>query len=184
MKKMREKNNLLPEFGGARGKFRRRLFRTPYTAAKKPRTIKSAAFSARLARAPLQPRLCVFFSVAARLQMPGCGPSTPRRLGQVIELRPECAAEYTRVHADNHAGVRDLLSKHGLTNFSIFMREVHGKLLLFLYGEYTGADFEGDMRRLGAEERDQEWHRLCDPMQVSVSGAAGWTDMECVYYNK
>ncbi len=50
----------------------------------------------------------------------GCGPHKPKRLGQVIELRPECSAEYFRVHADDHPGVRDLLSKHGLKNFSIF----------------------------------------------------------------
>ena len=37
-----------------------------------------------------------------------CGPTTPRRLGQVIELREECVEEYLRVHADGHSGVRDL----------------------------------------------------------------------------
>ncbi len=42
-----------------------------------------------------------------------------RRLGQVIELRDECVDEYKRVHADAHPGVRDLLTKHGLTNLCV-----------------------------------------------------------------
>ena len=107
-----------------------------------------------------------------------------QRFGQVIELKPECVAEYKRVHADGHPGVRDLLSKHGLRNFSIFMRDVFGKTLLFLYGEYEGADFAGDMARLSAEERDVAWHLQCDPMQLSLNeSGAGWAQMECVYFN-
>jgi L-rhamnose mutarotase len=113
-----------------------------------------------------------------------CGPKTPLRLGQVIELREECVGEYLRVHADGHPGVRDLLSKHGLTNFSIFMQVVHGKRLLFLYGEYVGSDFSRDMAALAAEPRDAEWHRLCDPMQISLHAAGGWQPMQCVYFNK
>ena len=113
-----------------------------------------------------------------------CGPAKPRRLGQVIELREECLAEYTRVHADGHPGVRDLLAKWGLHNFSIFMQAVAGRHLLFLYAEYTGDDYERDMRGLAAEPRDAEWHRLCDPMQISLHAAGGWQPMQCVYYNK
>ena len=52
----------------------------------------------------------------------GCGPIKPRRLGQVIELKPEALDLYCKVHADDHQGVRDLLSKHGLRNFSIFLQ--------------------------------------------------------------
>lgn len=51
-----------------------------------------------------------------------CGPSFPRRLGKVIELRPDHKDLYIKVHADSHEGVRDLLAKYGLRNFSIFLR--------------------------------------------------------------
>ena len=64
------------------------------------------------------------------------------------------------------------------------MHVVHGKRLLFLYGEYVGSDFARDMAALSAEPRDQEWHKLCDPMQVSIATAGGWQTMQCVYYNK
>jgi L-rhamnose mutarotase len=113
-----------------------------------------------------------------------CGPGKPLRLGQVIELRRECEAEYTRVHADDHAGVRALLAKHGLHNFSIFMTEAKGALLLFLYAEYTGEDYEADMAALAAEPQDVEWHKLCDPMQISLHATGGWKKMDCVFYNQ
>jgi len=106
-----------------------------------------------------------------------------RRLGQVVELKEECVAEYTRVHADGFPGVRDLLSKWNLRNFSIFMQVVAGKRLLFLYGEYCGKDYDADMAGLGAEPRDIEWHKLCDPMQASFNPTGGWLPMDCVYYN-
>ena len=108
--------------------------------------------------------------------------ATPLRLGQVIELLPEFRAEYTRVHAAGHPGVRDLLSRHHLTNFSIFLQPVHGRLLLFLYCEYVGANYAADMAALAAEPRDAAWHALCDPMQRSLCGG-GWQPMECVFFN-
>ena len=107
-----------------------------------------------------------------------------RRMGKVIELRRECLAEYQRVHADSHPGVRDLLVAANLRNFSIFLHEVAGKLLLFLYAEYVGSDFEGDMAKLDAEPRNAAWLAQCDPMQQTLKiDGTSWSDMECVYYN-
>ena len=64
--------------------------------------------------------------------------STPRRrFGQCCVLRPECAEEYKRVHANGHPGVRDLLSKHGLRNLSIYVQEISGRMILFLYVEVS-----------------------------------------------
>ena len=81
-------------------------------------------------------------------------------------------------------GVPAPLSPFGLGNFSIFKKGVFGRHLLFLYGEYEGDDFDGDMARLSAEERDVAWHLQCDPMQLSLNeSGAGWAPMECVYYN-
>ena len=112
-------------------------------------------------------------------------PITRKRIGKVVELKVECIAEYKRVHDNGHPGVRDLLSKYGLRNFSIFLREIFGRHLLFLYGEYEGENFAEDMERLQFEERDIAWHLQCDPMQLSIdkSESEGWVDMESVYFN-
>ena len=56
-----------------------------------------------------------------------------------------------RLHADSHPGVRDLLVKYHLHNFSIFLQQIDGKWYEFGYYEYTGKDFDADMARLAAE---------------------------------
>lgn len=106
-----------------------------------------------------------------------------KRVGMVIELDPACVEEYRRLHADGHPGVRDLLSKYHLRNFSIFLQQIAGRWLEFGYYEYHGSDFEGDMAALAAEPRNQEWLLRCDPMQVPLEGETGWAEMEQVYFN-
>jgi L-rhamnose mutarotase len=106
-----------------------------------------------------------------------------KRVGMVVGLKPETIEEYKRLHADDEPGVRDLLSRYNMRNFSIFLQEIDGKWYEFGYYEYTGDDFEGDMARLAKEPRNIEWLKLCDPMQLPLPGADGWTEMERVYFN-
>ena len=107
-----------------------------------------------------------------------------RRFGRVIGIREDQIAEYRRLHADAHPGVRDLLKKANMSNFSIFIKKLpDGRHYLFLYFEYTGDDYEADMAALSAEPRNREWLSLCDPMQVPLAGESSWAEMESVYYN-
>jgi L-rhamnose mutarotase len=106
-----------------------------------------------------------------------------KRVGIVIELRPEHLDEYRRLHADGHPGVRELLAKYHLRNFSIFLHQVGGRWLEFGYYEYDGADIEADMAALAAEPRNREWLARCDPMQAPLDGASGWATMEQIYFN-
>jgi L-rhamnose mutarotase len=101
----------------------------------------------------------------------------------VIEIRPECVAEYRCLHAEGHPGVRDLLAKYHLHNFSIFLHQVAGKWLEFGYYEYDGDDFDADMEKLAAEPRNLQWLELCNPMQRPLEGASGWAVMEAIYFN-
>jgi L-rhamnose mutarotase len=101
----------------------------------------------------------------------------------VIELRPGFIDEYRRLHADGHPGVRDLLTKYNLRNFSIFLHQVAGRWLEFGYYEYHGEDFEADMAALAEEPRNQDWLMVCDPMQAPLEGEASWAVMEQVYFN-
>jgi len=107
-----------------------------------------------------------------------------KRVGMVIQLRPDRVEEYKRLHADSHPGVRDLLVKYHLRNFSIFLQQINGQWYEFGYYEYTGKDFDADMARLAAEPRNEEWLKICDPMQMPLPGAKGWTVMERVYFNE
>nr|WP_299382886.1 L-rhamnose mutarotase [Allomuricauda sp.] len=108
-----------------------------------------------------------------------------KRVGMVIKLKPEFMDEYKALHADSNPGVRDLLTKYGIRNFSIFLHELEpGEFYEFGYYEYVGKDFEGDMEKMANEKRTIEWLKVCDPMQIPLKGATSWTTMEQVYFNQ
>jgi L-rhamnose mutarotase len=107
-----------------------------------------------------------------------------RRFGRVIGIREDRIADYRWLHADSHPGVRDLLKKANMSNFSIFIRKLpDDRDYLFLYFEYTGEDYKADMAALAAEPRNKEWLSVCDPMQIPLPGESSWAEMEPVYYN-
>jgi len=108
-----------------------------------------------------------------------------KRVGMVVKFKPEYMDEYKKLHADSNPGVRDLLVKANMTNFSIFMIQLDdGNWYEFGYYEYTGTDFEADMAALDKEQRNIDWLEVCDPMQVPLEGYDGWAEMELVYFNK
>ena len=108
---------------------------------------------------------------------------TVKRIGMVIKLRPEHLDRYLELHADTHPGVRDLLIRYHLENFSIFLHRIGDEYFEFGYYEYAGTDFASDMAALAAEERNIEWLRICDPMQMPLEGENGWATMQQIYYN-
>ncbi len=126
----------------------------------------------------------VVLLVAMMIVMSGCAQQEVKRVGMVVGIRPEKIDEYKALHADDNPGVRDLLTKYSMHNFSIFLHKIEGKYYEFGYYEYTGDDFEADMAKLDAEPRNKEWLKICDPMQVPLKGYDSWAVMEQVYYNE
>jgi L-rhamnose mutarotase len=107
-----------------------------------------------------------------------------RRIGMVIGIRPEKLEEYKSLHADSNRGVRDLLRRYHLTNFSIYSHQLDdGGKYLFGYYEYYGTQYEVDMSRLAAEPRNKDWLSVTDPMQVPLRNEKSWAVMEEVYHN-
>jgi L-rhamnose mutarotase len=107
-----------------------------------------------------------------------------RRIGMVIGIRPEKMIQYKSLHADSNPGVRDLLKRYHLTNFSIYSHRLDdGKNYLFGYYEYDGTTYELDMTRLAAEPRNKEWLTMTDPMQIPLKNEKSWAVMEEVYHN-
>jgi L-rhamnose mutarotase len=113
----------------------------------------------------------------------GCQQTKLKRVGMVIGIKPEKIAEYKELHADSNPGVRDLLTKYHMRNFSIYLHEIDGRYYEFGYYEYTGNDFEADMAKLAEEPRNKEWLSVCDPMQIPLKGYKSWAEMEEVYHN-
>ena len=106
-----------------------------------------------------------------------------KRVGMVVGIKPDLIDQYKELHADSHPGVRDLLSKYHMQNFSIYLEQIGDQWYEFGYYEYTGNDYEGDMARLAREPPNIEWLAMCDPMQIPLPGAEGWKEMERVYFN-
>jgi L-rhamnose mutarotase len=79
----------------------------------------------------------------------------------VIGVVPETIAEYRKLHAAVWPEVLELLQRHHIQNYSIFLKDE----TLFGYLEYTGDDFEGDFKRLGDYEAMQRWYAVCSPCQ-------------------
>ena len=129
--------------------------------------------------------LAALASVAAvSLVVFGRSRSPRRRIGMVIGMRPDRISAYAALHAASHAGVRDLLTRYNMHNFSIYLKELEdGRYYLFGYYEYTGTNYAADMARLAAEPRNQEWLRSTDPMQIPLPGETSWSVMREVYFN-
>jgi L-rhamnose mutarotase len=53
-----------------------------------------------------------------------------------------------------------------IRNYSIFLHDD----LLIAYFEYTGSDYEADMRRMAADPETQRWWSIMDPMQELLEG--------------
>ena len=107
-----------------------------------------------------------------------------KRVGMVIKIKPERLKEYLALHSDSEAGVRDLLIKYNLRNFSIFMTQLEdSNYYEFGYYEYWGNDFEADMKMLEAEPRNKAWLERCDPMQIPLDGEISWREMKRIYAN-
>ena len=101
----------------------------------------------------------------------------------VIGIKPDQISAYEALHAASNAGVRDLLTKYHMHNFSIFVHQLDdGKYYLFGYYEYTGTDYKADMAKLATEPRNQKWLSVTDPMQIPLSGEKSWTKMQEVYH--
>lgn len=108
-----------------------------------------------------------------------------QRFGSVIGLKPEMEAIYRELHANAWDSVIACLAKHHICNYSIFITELEGETYLFSYFEYTGTDYEEDMRAVAADTETQRWWRETDPCQIQLPGrapGANWSDMERLFF--
>ena len=74
-----------------------------------------------------------------------------------------------------------MISACNIRNFTIFFHKLpDGEHYLFLYFEYVGTDLDGDMKKIAADPRTQEWWQLTDPCQKPLPDRAPgewWADM-------
>ncbi|WP_159589009.1 L-rhamnose mutarotase [Chelativorans xinjiangense] len=108
-----------------------------------------------------------------------------QRMGMVIGLKPEKAAEYKRLHAAVWPQVLEMISACNIQNYTIFLKEPEN--LLFGYWEYHGTDFEADAARMAADPKTQEWWAVCMPCQEPLETrkeGEWWAMMEEVFHHE
>lgn len=111
-----------------------------------------------------------------------------QRYGSVIGLKPEKMALYNRLHAEPWPEIVRKLQQCNVHNYSIYEVELEkGKWYLFSYFEYTGTDFEADMKRIADDPKTQEWWKLTEPCQIRIPGTPEgqqWMVMKEVYHSE
>jgi L-rhamnose mutarotase len=127
---------------------------------------------------------CLAVLLAAVVGVTGCTTQPVKRVGMVVGIHEDKIAQYKQLHADSNPGVRDLLNKYHMHNFSIYLQQIEGNWYEFGYYEYTGKNFDADMAQMAKEPRTIEWLKVCDPLQIPLPGAKGWTTMDRVYFNQ
>src|SRR5271170_8056402 len=97
--------------------------------------------------------------------------SQPVRTGMLIGIKPDRIAAYEALHAASNQGVRDLLDKYHMHNFSIYIQKVdESHYYLFAYYEYTGNNYKQDMDTMAREPRNIAWLSKTDAMQIPFAG--------------
>ena len=117
----------------------------------------------------------------------GCATQkAPQRYAWVTGLKPEKAEYYRQLHANPWPSVNRKIKACHIRNFSIHEREIDGKLYLFAYLEYSGKDFDADMKKMAADPETQRWWKETDPCQLPLPDAAAkakiWADTKEVYH--
>jgi len=99
----------------------------------------------------------------------------------MIRIKPGYEEEYRRYHAAVWPEVLEMIRLCHIENYSIYLKDD----LLFSYFEYHGDDFKGDMARMAADEKTQQWWAVMQPMQQPVATrkpGEWWAEMEEVFH--
>ena len=126
----------------------------------------------------------------AGLFLAGCKEETKlvdvKRYGSVTGLKPEKLDYYKQLHANAWPAVLKKIKECNIRNYSIYLQKIGDAYYLFSYFEYTGVDFDADMKKMADDPDTQRWWKETDPCQQPLPEAAAkkqiWTDMEQVFH--
>jgi len=130
-----------------------------------------------------------FICLLAASFLSGCAThQPPKRYAWVTGLKREKAAHYEDLHAHPWPSVNRMLKECHIRNYSIHECEIRGQLYLFSYLEYTGDNFDADMKKMAADSETKRWWKQTDPCQLPLPDAAAkgkiWSETKEVYYLK
>lgn len=109
-----------------------------------------------------------------------------KRYGMVVGLKPEKVTYYKQLHAAAWPAVLKKIKECNIQNYSIYLKQIDSSYYLFSYFEYTGNNFDADMKKMAEDTATQRWWRETDPCQQPLPDAAAkheiWSGMEEVFH--
>ncbi len=113
----------------------------------------------------------VLTAVVTLAMIAGCAqPKKITRFGNVIGISKENISEYKRLHENCWPGVLKTINKANIHDFSIYLGEAaKGQYYLFSYYEYTGRNFDADMKKMADDKITQNWWKHTDPLQQPLA---------------
>jgi L-rhamnose mutarotase len=116
----------------------------------------------------------------------GAHARTVKRYASITGLKADKLQEYKALHAHAWPAVLKKISECNIHNYSIYLKQINGKPYLFSYFEYTGDDFNTDMKKMAADPTTQKWWQKTDPTQIPLPDAQAkgqiWSGMEEVFH--
>ena len=128
-----------------------------------------------------------FLLVLGAAILTGCQASRPvQRYGAVIGVKPEKLEYYRSLHANPWSSVNRAVSEANIRDYSIYLTQFDdGQWYLFGYFEYTGDNFDKDMRILAENGEVKRWWKETDPCQKPLENRGEgewWKNMEEIYH--
>lgn len=96
----------------------------------------------------------------------------PRRIAQIVRIRPEALQAYKECHAAVWPAVLEQIKSCNLFDYSIFYDDASSTL--FASMKWNGEDFEADMERMRANPEVQRWWKMTDGTLPLVTLAMLW----------
>ncbi|WP_342331238.1 L-rhamnose mutarotase [Pedobacter sp. FW305-3-2-15-E-R2A2] len=132
----------------------------------------------------------ILMALLAGFLLAGCKekvePLDVKRFGSVTGLKPEKLEHYKRLHANAWPAVLKKIKECNIRNYSIYLQKIGEAYYLFSYFEYTGANFDADMKKMADDPETQRWWKETDPCQQPLPETAAkkqiWTNMEQVFH--
>lgn len=115
-------------------------------------------------------------------------PKYIQRFGMVTGLKPDKVEYYKQLHSAVWPAVQKKITECNIHNYSIYLKKINGQWLLFSYFEYTGNDFDTDMRKMAEDSTTQRWWKETDLCQLPLPDAVAkkqvWSSMEGVFHEE
>jgi len=110
------------------------------------------------------------------------------RYGMITGIKPDKIAYYKQLHANIWPQVQKMITECNIRQYSIYLKQIEDKYYLFSYFEYTGSDFDADMKKMAKDTATQRWWQETAPTQIPLPDAANkkqtWSSMEEVFHQK